>query len=112
MTIYQQLGKNIEFNTSRNTCLGFDPQYVFYEAIRINQDLEEMDAIILKAFGQILCLEPTSPFLHIILFIKEYLQQQVHCNGDCFGNKCCRCNDGTAEKVWDDYVLFYNCDRN
>ena len=32
------------------------------------------------------------PFLHIILSIKDSLQQQVHFNGNTFGNKCCRCN--------------------
>ena len=30
-------------------------------------------------------------FLHII---KDSLQQQIHYNGNIFGNKCCRCNEG------------------
>ena len=33
-------------------------------------------------------------FLHIILSIKASLQQQIHYNGNVFGNKCCRCNEG------------------
>ena len=35
------------------------------------------------------------PFLHIILSIKDSLQQQIHYNGNIFGNKCCRCNEGS-----------------
>ena len=34
-------------------------------------------------------------FLHIILSIKDSLQQQIHFNGNIFGNKCCRCNKGS-----------------
>ena len=33
----------------------------------------------------------TRPFLHIILSIKDSLQQQIHFNGNIFGKKCCRC---------------------
>ena len=37
----------------------------------------------------------TSSFLHIILSIKDSLQHQIHVNGNLFGNKCCRCNEGS-----------------
>ena len=33
--------------------------------------------------------------LHIIMSIKNSLQQQIHYNGNSFGNKCCRCNEGS-----------------
>ena len=35
------------------------------------------------------------PFLHIILSIKDTLQQQIHYNGNIFGNKCCRYNEAS-----------------
>ena len=34
-------------------------------------------------------------FLHIALLIKDSLQQQIQFNGNIFGNKCCRCNEGS-----------------
>ena len=37
----------------------------------------------------------TGPFLHINLLIKYYVQQQTRFNGNVFGNKCCRCNEGS-----------------
>ena len=49
------------------------PKHMFYEKIRIKQGL----------------------FLHIILSIKDSLQQQIHFSGNIFGNKCCRCNEGS-----------------
>ena len=33
-------------------------------------------------------------FLHIMLSIKDSVQQQIHYNGNIFWNKCCRCNEG------------------
>ena len=39
-------------------------------------------------------------FLHIILSIKDSLQQQIHYNGNIFGNKCCRCNEGSLYMSW------------
>ena len=33
--------------------------------------------------------------LLIILSIKDSLQPQIHYNGNVFGNKCCRCNEGS-----------------
>ena len=39
--------------------------------------------------------EKTRPFLHIILSIKDSLEQQIHNNGNIFGNKCCCCNEGS-----------------
>ena len=39
----------------------------------------------------------TRYFLHIILSIKESLQWQIHFNGNIFGNKCCRCNEGSLK---------------
>ena len=41
----------------------------------------------------------TKSFLHIILSIKESLQQQIHFNNNIFGNKCHRCNEGSL--YWD-----------
>ena len=35
----------------------------------------------------------TGHFLHIILSIKDSLQQQIHFNGNIFGNKCWHCNE-------------------
>ena len=37
----------------------------------------------------------TRSFLHIILSIKDSLQQQIHFNGNIFGKKCCHCNEGS-----------------
>ena len=37
----------------------------------------------------------TRSFLQIILLVKDSLQQQIHFNGNIFGYKCCRCNDGS-----------------
>ena len=37
----------------------------------------------------------TMSFLHIILSIKNSLQQQIQFNGNIFGNKCCCCNEGS-----------------
>ena len=39
-------------------------------------------------------MNKTRSFLHIVS-IKDSLQQQIHFNGNIFGNKCCRCNDGS-----------------
>ena len=39
------------------------------------------------------CMNPV--ILHIILSIKDSLQQQIHYNGKIFGNKCCHCNEGS-----------------
>ena len=33
-------------------------------------------------------------FLHITVSVKDSLQQQVHFNGNIFGNKCCHSNEG------------------
>ena len=41
----------------------------------------------------------TIPFLHIILSIKNSLQQQIHYNGNIFGKKFCRCNEGSLYLV-------------
>ena len=37
----------------------------------------------------------TRPFLHIMVSSKDSLQQRIHFNGNIFGNKCCRCNEGS-----------------
>ena len=29
------------------------------------------------------------------MYIKDTLQQQIHNNGNIFGNKCYRCNEGS-----------------
>ena len=34
-------------------------------------------------------------YSHIILTINDSLQQQIRFNGSIFGNKCCRCNEGS-----------------
>ena len=34
-------------------------------------------------------------FVVIILPIKDSLQQQIHFNGNIFGSKCCRYNEGS-----------------
>ena len=51
------------------------PKHMFYEEIRI--------------------MNKTRPFLHIILSIKDSLQQQIHYNGNIFGRKCSLCNEGS-----------------
>ena len=33
--------------------------------------------------------------------IKDSLQQQIHFNGNIFGNKCCRCNEGSLHETND-----------
>ena len=40
-------------------------------------------------------MNKTKSFLHIILSIKDSLQQQNHYHGNIFGNKFCRCNEGS-----------------
>ena len=64
---------------SSNTCFGYllesphwgnsnkYPKHMFYEQIRIKQGLS----------------------------YKDSLQQQIHFNGNIFGNKCCRCDEGS-----------------
>ena len=37
----------------------------------------------------------TRPFLHIILAIKDSLQQQIRFNGNIFENKSCHCNESS-----------------
>ena len=37
--------------------------------------------------------------LHIILLIKNSLQQQIHFNGNIFGNKCCRYNRVSCSSI-------------
>ena len=44
----------------------------------------------------------TMPFLRAILLIKDSWQQQIHFNGNIFGNKCCRCNKNSL------YFIFYD----
>ena len=48
------------------------------------------------------------PNKHIILSIKDSLQQQIHYNGNIFGKKCCRCNEGSLYS--NEYVIrhFFN----
>ena len=48
------------------------PKHMFYEEIRTKPDL-----------------------LHIYLLIRYSVQQQIHLNGNVFGNKWCRCNEGS-----------------
>ena len=40
-------------------------------------------------------MNKTRYFLHIIVSIKDSLQQQFHFNGNIFENKCYRCNEGS-----------------
>ena len=40
-------------------------------------------------------MNKTRSFLHIILSIKDSLQQQIHFNGNIFEIKCSRCNEGS-----------------
>ena len=73
--------------SSSNICFGYllelpqrgnsnkYPKHMFYEEIRLKQDL----------------------LIHIILSIKDSLQQQSHYNDNIFGNKCCRCNEGSLQ---------------
>ena len=40
-------------------------------------------------------------YLHLILSIMDSVQQQIHFNGNFFGNKCCCCNeDSLYLKYW------------
>ena len=71
-------------STPRNICFGYlteklyrgdsdkYPKHTFYEGIRKHG----------------ICL-------HIILLIKDSLQQHIHFNGNIFGNECCICNEGS-----------------
>ena len=56
--------------------------HMFYEEIRTKQD--------------------RGPFLHIKLLIKCSVQQPIYFNGNIFGNKCCRCNEGSL--YWDTFT--------
>ena len=40
-------------------------------------------------------MNKTVPFLHTNLPIKYSVQQQIRFNGNVFGNKYCRCNEGS-----------------
>ena len=74
--------------SSSNICFGYllestqggdsnkYPKHMFYDEIRIKQGL----------------------FIHIILSMKDALQQYIHYNDNSFGNKCCRCNEGSLYK--------------
>ena len=35
--------------------------------------------------------------------VKVSLQQQIHSNGNIFGNKCCRCNEGSLYQPLSDF---------
>ena len=73
------------FYTSTNICFRYllesphrgdsnkYPKHMFYEEITIQHD--------------ICCISD--------LLIKDSLQQQIHFNGNIFGNKCCCCNEGS-----------------
>ena len=50
------------------------PKHMFYEEIRTKGDL---------------------PYIIINLLIKYHLHQPIHWNGNVFGNKYCRCNQGS-----------------
>ena len=75
--------------TSSNICFGYFlesphwgdsnkyPKHIFYAEISIKQE----------------------SFLHTILSINDSLQQQIHYNGNIFGNNCCRCNEGSLYKI-------------
>ena len=52
-------------------------KYLFYEEIRTK----------------------TRPFLNIHPLMKYSVQQQIHFNGNVFGNKCCRCNEGSLYEI-------------
>ena len=42
--------------------------------------------------------------LYIILSMKDSIQQQIHFNGNIFGNRCCHFNEGfTVLSVWQSY---------
>ena len=42
---------------------------------------------------------------HIILSNKDSLQQQIHFNGNIFGSKCCRFNEGSLQQQIDYYII-------
>ena len=46
-------------------------------------------------------------FLHIILPIKDSLQQQIHFNGNIFGKKGCRCNEVHCEGMHTNWNRIY-----
>ena len=48
----------------------------------------------------------TRPFLHINLLILYSVQQQIHFNGNVFGNKWCRYNEDSLYKD----IFIKNCD--
>ena len=50
-------------------------------------------------------MNKTRPFLHTILSIKDSLEQQVHYNGNIFGNKCCHYNEGSLCCMVDCYSI-------
>ena len=39
--------------------------------------------------------------MHIIILFENSFQQQIHSNGNIFGNKCCRCNEGSLYNIED-----------
>ena len=46
----------------------------------------------------------------MILSITDSLQQQIHFNGNIFGNKYCRCNEGSLYKsLWKMSIEFLIC---
>ena len=82
---YWEMMQEYFIKTSSNIYFGYlfkspywgDPnkysKHMFYEEIRNEQGL---------------------PYI-LLLSIKDSLQQEIHVNGNIFGNKCCRCNEGS-----------------
>ena len=54
----------------------------------------------------------TRPFLYINLLIKYSVQQQIHFNGNVFGNKWCRLNEGSLYQKRIEKPINYNIISN
>ena len=64
--------------------------WIFVRIVSLRQFLQISKTYVLEGNKN-----KTRPFLHIILSIKDSLQQEIHFNGNIFGNKFCRCNEGS-----------------
>ena len=92
VTISHKLCKNIVFNTLKKHMFRiFDtiatnkyPKHMFCEEIRTKQDFYNIS----------------------ISSLRYSVQQQIHFNGNVFGNKCCRCNEGSSYHwIWTSILL-------
>ena len=89
VTISHKLCKNIVFNALKKLMFSI---FVRIASVRRFQQISKTYVL----WGN---KNKTRPFLHINLLVKYSVQQPIHFNGNTFGNKCCRCNEGSLYSI-------------